>query len=32
MSNVEGVCDSRFEAMRDILQRNLDSGADALVV
>ena len=28
MSNVEGVCDSRFEAMRDILQRNLDSGAD----
>jgi CubicO group peptidase (beta-lactamase class C family) len=28
MPNVEGVCDSRFEAMRDILQRNLDSGAD----
>lgn len=28
MPNVEGVCDSRFEAMRDILQRNIDSGAD----
>ena len=28
MPNVEGVCDSRFEAMREILQRNVDSGAD----
>ncbi len=27
-SQVEGACDPKFEAMREILQRNLDSGAD----
>ena len=27
-SQVEGTCDPKFEAMREILQRNLDSGAD----
>jgi CubicO group peptidase (beta-lactamase class C family) len=25
---VQGTCDSRFEGLRDILQRNIDSGAD----
>ncbi|MGD9995943.1 MAG: serine hydrolase domain-containing protein [Ilumatobacteraceae bacterium] len=28
MADVEGTCDARFEAMRDILQRNIDSGDD----
>ena len=28
MAEVQGTCDSRFEAMRDILQRNIDSGDD----
>jgi CubicO group peptidase (beta-lactamase class C family) len=28
MSEVQGTCDARFEAMRDILQRNIDSGED----
>src|SRR5688572_28678927 len=28
MADVQGTCDSRFEAMRDILQSNIDSGAD----
>ncbi|MCU1360118.1 MAG: putative lactone hydrolase [Ilumatobacteraceae bacterium] len=28
MADVQGTCDSRFEAMRDVLQRNVDSGAD----
>jgi len=28
MTAVQGTCDQRFTAMRDLLQRNLDSGAD----
>lgn len=28
MADVQGTCDSRFEAVRDVLQRNVDSGAD----
>ncbi|MBI5089138.1 MAG: beta-lactamase family protein [Actinobacteria bacterium] len=28
MSQVEGTCDARFETMREILQRNIESGAD----
>ena len=28
MSGVQGTCDERFEAMRDILATNLESGAD----
>lgn len=28
MTKVEGTCDDRFSAMRDLLQANIDSGAD----
>ena len=28
MADVQGTCDSRFDAVRQVLQRNVDSGAD----
>ena len=28
MADVQGTCDERFAGVRDIFQRNLDSGAD----
>ena len=28
MTGVQGICDERFSGMRDVLQANLDSGAD----
>lgn len=28
MADVQGTCDPKFESMREILQRNIDSGAD----